>query len=77
MLHQAGQLHDQLIQPVYSKREKKKEECFIFTHRGNFQALKVFDLKLSLDCRWMDKECFAPLSIVFQSYHGHRFYRWR
>ena len=23
------------------------EECFVFTHRGNFQALKVRDLKLS------------------------------
>ena len=27
--------------------EKKMEECFVFTHRGNFQALKVRDLKLS------------------------------
>ena len=26
---------------------KKMEECFVFTHRGNFQVLKVRDLKLS------------------------------
>jgi len=26
---------------------KKKEEYFVFAHRGNFQALKVRDLKLS------------------------------
>jgi hypothetical protein len=26
---------------------KKMEECFIFTHCGNFQALKVCDLKFS------------------------------
>ena len=25
---------------------KKMEECFVFTHHGNFQALKVCDLKL-------------------------------
>ena len=23
------------------------EQCFVFTHRGNFQALKVCDLKIS------------------------------
>ena len=23
------------------------EECFVFTHRGDFQALKVQDLKLT------------------------------
>jgi hypothetical protein len=26
---------------------KKMEEYFVFAHRGNFQALKVHDLKLS------------------------------
>ena len=31
MLHQAGQLHDQLIQPVYSKREKKGRMFYFYT----------------------------------------------
>ena len=60
MLHQAGQLHAQLIQPVYSLRENKMEECFVFTHRGNFQALKVRDLKLS----YVNQLCYLKKRII-------------
>jgi hypothetical protein len=70
MLHQAGQLHDQLIQP-FILSEKKMEECFVFTHRGNFQALKVRDLKLSYASQLCDnlKNRIIKIGIYIEKYH--------
>ena len=45
MLYQTGQLHDQLIQPVYLYQKILYAGCF-FAHCGHLQVLKVCDLKL-------------------------------